>query len=70
MICDYRVKVNRLEEKVEETKDERRNKVRKILDKVHDELDGAGVPRGKEVSFGERIRWLKERIEDLEASLR
>jgi len=70
VICDFRVKVNRLEMKVEEKKEERRTKVRKILDKVHAELDHAGAPRGKEVSFGERIRWLKERIEDLEASLR
>ncbi len=70
VICDFRVKVNRLEKKVEEKKEERRTKLRKILDKVHAELDAAGVPRGDEVSFGERIRWLKQRIEDLEASLR
>ena len=70
VICDFRVKVNRLEKKVEEKKEERRTKVRKILDKVHAELDAAGAPQGDEVSFGERIRWLKQRIEKLKAPRR
>ena len=33
--------------------------VRRIIEKVHTELDDAGIPRGDDLSYGERIRNIK-----------
>jgi len=60
--CELRVLVNRMENE----RDDALRKRRKVLDKVHRELDAAGAPKGENVSFGERIRWLQQRITDLE----
>ena len=62
--CDLRVRVNRLEHDIEEERDQRRRKVKKILAKIHGELDEAGAPRGDDLSFGERVRWLRRQIDD------
>jgi len=61
--CDLRVQVNRLEHDIEEERDQRRRKVKKILAKIHGELDEAGAPRGEDLSFGERVRWLRHQID-------
>lgn len=64
-ICDLRYTVNRLEKEKADAVEHASAKVRKILDKVHAALDDAGAPKGEELSFGDRIRALKERIEEL-----
>lgn len=61
--CDLRVQANRLENDLEEERKNRQRKVKKILAKIHGELDAAGAPRGEDLSFGERIRWLKQQID-------
>jgi chromosome segregation ATPase len=65
--CDLRVKVNKLEGELDEANRTARKKSKKILSKIHESLDDAGAPTGDEMSFGERIRRLKQRIEELEA---
>ncbi|MHC4338793.1 MAG: hypothetical protein ACYSX0_01085 [Planctomycetota bacterium] len=65
--CDLRVKVNKLEGALDEANRAARKKSKKILSKIHESLDDAGAPTGDEMSFGERIRRLKQRIEELEA---
>jgi len=65
-ICDLRYTVNRLEKEKSETAETASAKVKKILGKVHEALDSAGAPKGEELSFGDRIRALRERIEELE----
>ena len=62
-MCDLRVQLNRLENDRDDARRERRQKVKKILSKVHAALDEAGAPRGKDLSYGERIRWLKRQLE-------
>jgi hypothetical protein len=62
-MCDLRVQLNRLENDRDEAVRDRRKKVKKILSKVHDALDEAGAPGGKDLSYGERIRWLKNQLE-------
>ena len=62
-LCDLRVQLNRLENERDDAQDERRKKIKKILSKVHAALDEAGAPRGEDLSFGERIRWLKKQLE-------
>jgi len=68
--CDLRVKVNRLEGELDDANRTARKKSKKILSKIHESLDDAGAPTGDEMSFGERIRRLKQRIEELEAGQR
>ncbi len=62
-MCDLRVQLNRLENDRDEAVRDRRKKVKKILSKVHAALDEAGAPGGKDLSYGERIRWLKNQLE-------
>jgi chromosome segregation ATPase len=68
--CDLRVKVNRLEGELDETKRELKRKTKKILSKIHEDLDGVGAPSGEDLSFGQRIRRLGKRIAGLEDELR
>lgn len=65
-VCDLRARIVRLEAERDEAARGAARKTKRILEKVHDELDDAGAPRGEEASFGERIRYLKQRIRDLE----
>ncbi len=60
MLFDQRTKATRLEEKLEESEDHERARVKKIISKIHKELDAAGAPAGNDASFGERIRSLKK----------
>ncbi|MDH3591860.1 MAG: hypothetical protein OER88_08285 [Planctomycetota bacterium] len=62
-ICELRVRENRMETE----RDDAKRKRRKILAKVHSVLDETGAPACEDTSFGERIRWLKGRIDELEA---
>ncbi len=65
-VCDLRARIVRIEKERDEAVRAATRKTKRILEKVHDELDDAGAPRGDEASFGERIRYLKQRIRDLE----
>ncbi len=65
-VCDLRARIVRVEAERDEAQRNAARKSKRILEKVHDELDDAGAPRGDEASFGERIRYLKQRIRDLE----
>lgn len=56
LVCDLRYRLNKAEEARHEASSLGKQKVKKILQKIHDELDAAGAPRGEEMSFGERIR--------------
>jgi len=67
-VCDFRTRVNRLEKECDDAARERKHKVKKVLRKVHHALDDAGAPGEPNVSFGERIRWLKQRIDELSSS--
>lgn len=62
-MCDLRVQLNRLETDRDEAVRDRRTKVKKILSKVHAALDEAGAPGGEDLSYGERIRWLRNQLE-------
>jgi len=62
-MCDLRVQLNRLETDRDEAVRDRRKKVKKILSKVHAALDEAGAPGGEDLSYGERIRWLRNQPE-------
>ena len=62
-MCDLRVQLNRLENDRDDARRERRKRVKKILSRVHAALDEAGAPRGEDLSYGERIRWLKKQLE-------
>ena len=61
LVCDLRVRENRLEQERDDASAYGRRKVRKIIDRVHEALDEAGVPREGDASYGERIRWLAAR---------
>jgi len=58
-LFDLRTKSTRLEEKLDDSDKKTRRKVRKIIDKIHSELDEIGAPGDRESSYGERIRQLK-----------
>lgn len=60
LVCDLRARVNRLEEERDDTARKAREKVKRILAHIHEELDRIGAPKGEEMSFGERIRRLRE----------
>jgi len=61
-ICDMRVSLNRLEAQRDEAVSDGRRKAKKILTRIHEALDAAGTPRGNDLSFGERVRRLAQRI--------
>jgi len=67
LVCDLRVRDNRLQQERDDAVSQGRQKVRKILDRIHQVLDDAGAPRGDDASYGERVRWLAGRIAELEA---
>ncbi|MGQ0614497.1 MAG: hypothetical protein ACT4PV_12245 [Planctomycetaceae bacterium] len=58
VICDLRYQVNQLEKGRAAAQDLAAAKVKKILTKIHAELDAVRAPNGAEMSFGERIRLL------------
>lgn len=62
MLFDQRTKTTRLEDKLEEAESHERARVKKIITKIHKELDAAGAPSGPDASFGERIRELKKKL--------
>ncbi|MEM8886108.1 MAG: hypothetical protein AAGD14_18735, partial [Planctomycetota bacterium] len=59
-LFDLRTRATRLEEKVDEAQKHERQRVRRILDKIHGALDDVGAPRGDDLSFSERIRKLSD----------
>jgi hypothetical protein len=65
LVCDLRVKLNRLEKERDEASEHGKRKLRSTLEKIHDALDAAGAPRGEDLSYGDRIRWLAGQIEQL-----
>jgi chromosome segregation ATPase len=64
LACDLRVRVNRLERERDEALAYGRKKLKKVIEKVHEALDEAGAPRGDDLSYGERLRWLVARFRD------
>jgi len=64
LACDLRVQLNRLEKERDDTADHGKRKLRAVLEKVHDSLDQAGAPRGDDLSFGDRIRWLAAKLQE------
>ena len=64
LLFDVRTRAERLEEKLDDADSKTRKKVRRIIDKVHAELDAAGAPSDSETSYGERIRLLGELLRD------
>jgi chromosome segregation ATPase len=63
LACDLNVRLNRLEKERDESQDHGKRKLRAVLDKVHEALDAAGAPRGQDLSYGDRIRWLAAQLE-------
>ncbi len=64
VICDLRYQVNQIEKGRTAAQQSGAAKVKKILAKIHAELDTVGAPNGAEMSFGERIRLLARRASD------
>jgi len=62
LACDLRVQLNRLEKERDEAVDHGKRKLRAALEKIHGALDQAGAPRGDEMSYGDRIRWLATQL--------
>ncbi len=58
LVCDLRVKLNRLEKERDDAAEHGKKKLRATLEKIHEALDATGAPRGDELSYGDRIRWL------------
>jgi chromosome segregation ATPase len=63
LACDLRVKLNRLEKERDDAADHGKRKLRGVLEKVHEALDATGAPRGDDLSYGDRIRWLSTQLE-------
>lgn len=63
LVCDLRFKLNKAEEARHEASSQGKQKLRKILAKIHADLDAAGAPQGEELSFGERIRLLRKSLD-------
>ena len=59
-LFDLRTRATRLEEKLDDAEKHTRKKVRRIIEKIHTELDAIGAPRGDDLSYGERIRRMGE----------
>jgi DNA repair exonuclease SbcCD ATPase subunit len=64
LACDLHVRVNRLEKERDEALAYGRRKLKKVIEKVHEALDATGAPRGADLSYGDRIRWLVTRLEE------
>jgi chromosome segregation ATPase len=62
LACDLGVQLNRLEKERDEAADRGKQKLRTTLEKVHAALDSAGAPRGDDLSFSDRIRWLATKL--------
>jgi chromosome segregation ATPase len=60
LVCDLRARVVRLEEERDDEARKGRQRVKRILARIHEELDRIGAPKGDELSFGERLRRLRE----------
>ncbi|MGH7162632.1 MAG: hypothetical protein ACREID_04040, partial [Planctomycetota bacterium] len=69
LVCELRNQIGRIEKERDAAQERAAEKVKKILKKVHEELDAAGAPMAEEMSYGERIRLLHKRIATLEAAL-
>jgi chromosome segregation ATPase len=65
LVCDLRVKLNRLEKERDEATERGKKKLRTTLEKIHESLDAAGAPKGEELSYGDRLRWLATELERL-----
>jgi len=65
LLFDLRTRAERLEEKLDDADDKTRKKVRRIIAKVHAELDAAGAPADADTSYGERIRQLGDLLRDI-----
>jgi len=65
LLFDLRTRAERLEEKLDDADDKTRKKVRRIIAKVHAELDAAGAPADSDTSYGERIRQLGDLLRDM-----
>lgn len=63
LACELGVKVNRLEKEREDAAERGKQKLRATLEKIHKALDETGAPRGDDLSFSDRIRWLAARLE-------
>ena len=59
------MKLNRLEKERDEASEHGKKKLRSALEKIHDALDAAGAPKGDDLSYGDRIRWLGAQLEQL-----
>jgi chromosome segregation ATPase len=64
LACDLGVRLNRLEKERDEALAYGRRKLKKVIEKVHEALDATGAPRGADLSYGDRIRWLVARLEE------
>ena len=64
LACELRVQLNRLEKERDDALDHGKRKLRAALEKMHDALDTTGAPRGDDLSYGDRIRWLAARLEE------
>ncbi len=62
LICDLRSRINRIETQRDEATSTARRKTKKILRKIHESLDAVGAPAGEEMSYGERIRRLVDKL--------
>ena len=60
LVCDLRARINRLEEERDDEAHKARSRMKRILTHIHEELDRIGAPKGEDLSFGERIRRLRE----------
>jgi len=64
LACDLRVQLNRLEKDRDDAAEHGKRKLRAVLEKIHGTLDEAGAPRGDDLSFGDRIRWLAAKLQE------
>jgi chromosome segregation ATPase len=62
LACDLRVQLNRLEKERDAAAERGKQKLRATVEKVHAALDETGAPRGDDLSFSERIRWVARKL--------
>ena len=62
LICDLRGRINRLEQEAHDASSAGKRKTKKILRKIHEALDAVGAPAGEEMSYGERLRRLVDKL--------
>ena len=61
-LCDMRSRINRLETERDDASSNAKRKTKKILRKIHEVLDSVGAPAGEDMSYGERIRRLVDKL--------